>query len=112
MCQGYIPKNAEVHLMIGNQNHCKDAAVQAAKTAKADLSGTAPKAVFIIENMSRLKILSRQAVDELKQIRDVFGEQVPLIGMYSQGEIAPIETRDGVKKPYHQNDNVVVIAIG
>lgn len=110
-CRGYIPPGSEVHLMIGNADFCIEAAEEAAKECKYNLIGKKPKLIFIIENMSRLKILNRKASQEIKVIRNIFGNKVPIIGMYTNGEIMPFQTMENQKIPYHQNGNIMVLAI-
>lgn len=111
VCQGDIPQGSEVHIMIGNKDSCKTAAYNAAQEAKKNLLGKEPKLVLIIECLSRLRLLGRAAFEEVKRVKDVFGNQVPLIGMYSNGEVCPYKTDERFKQPHHQNESIVVLAI-
>ncbi|HQP10807.1 MAG TPA: FIST N-terminal domain-containing protein, partial [Candidatus Omnitrophota bacterium] len=87
VCQGNVPEGAEVHIMIGNKESCKQAALEAAEDAKKGLAEKKPKLVIVIESMARLKLLGRTAFEEIQNIKHVFGASVPLIGMYANGEI-------------------------
>ncbi|MBZ0165800.1 MAG: FIST C-terminal domain-containing protein, partial [Candidatus Omnitrophica bacterium] len=111
VCQGDVPAGSEVHIMIGNKDSCQAAAFEAAQEAKRNLLGKDPKFIIIIECLSRLKLLGRGAFKELQCVKDVFGEDVPLIGMYSNGEVTPFQTTERFKKPHHQNESIVVIAV-
>lgn len=111
VCQGDVPQGSEVHIMIGNKDSCKTAAYNAAQEAKKNLLGKEPKLVLIIECLSRLRLLGRAAFEEVKRVKDVFGNQVPLIGMYSNGEVCPYKTEERFKQPHHQNESIVVLAI-
>ncbi len=111
VCQGDIPQGSEVHIMIGNKESCRQAAIDAAEEAKNNLAGKEPKLVFIFESMSRLKLLGRSASEEIQGIASVFGSNVPLIGMYTNGEISPFQTTEKFKKPYLLNESIIVLAI-
>lgn len=112
VCQADVPEGAEVHIMIGNKDSCKQAAIQAAEEAQKNLLGKNPKLVMIFESMARLKLLGRTAFEEIEHIKQVFGAEVPLIGMYANGEISPFQTVEKFKKPYLLNGSMVVLAIG
>ncbi len=112
VCQGDVPEGAEVHIMIGNKESCKQAAIDAAEDAKKGLLGKEPKFVIILESMARLKLLGRMAFEEIENIKHVFGARVPLIGMYANGEVSPFQTVEKFKKPYLLNDSIVILAVG
>jgi len=112
VCQGDLPQGAEVHLMIGNKESCVAAAREAALEAKKNLLGKKAKLIIIIECLSRLKLLGRGAFGEISKVKDVFGGDVPIIGMYSNGEICPFQTLDRYKKSHHQNESIIVLALG
>ena len=111
VCQGDVPEGAEVHIMISNKDSCKQAAIDAAEEVKKGLLGKKPKLILIFESMARLKLLGRMAFEEIENIKHIFGESVPIIGMYSNGEICPFQTVEKFKKPYLLNESIVVIAI-
>ncbi|MDP8212822.1 MAG: FIST N-terminal domain-containing protein [Candidatus Zapsychrus exili] len=111
ICQGDVPVGSEVHVMIGNKDSCKKAAIEAAKEAKKNLLGKEAKLVIIIESMARLKLLGRMASSEIQGIRKIFGEKVNIIGMYSNGEIFPFQTDEKFKKPLLQNESIAIVAI-
>jgi len=111
VCQGDVPQGAEVHIMIGNKDSCKQAAILAAEEAKRNLLNKEPKLIIIFESMARLKLLGRMASEEIKNITHIFGTNIPLIGMYANGEISPFQTVEKFKKPYLLNESIVVLAI-
>lgn len=111
VCQGDVPVGSEVHIMIGNKDSCQTAAFEAAQEAKRNLLGKEPQFIIIIECLSRLKLLGRAAFRELNQVKEVFGENVPLFGMYSNGEVCPFQTTERFKKPHHQNESIVILAV-
>ncbi|MBF0386058.1 MAG: FIST C-terminal domain-containing protein [Candidatus Omnitrophica bacterium] len=113
VCQGEVPQGAEVHIMIGNKSSCKQSAYDAALEAQKNLLGKVPNIIIVFESMSRLKLLGRMAYEEISEIREVFGPNIPIFGMYSNGEICPMQTaQENFKKPHIQNGTIVVLAIG
>ncbi len=112
VCQGNIPPGTQIHVMIGNKDFCKYAAQGAAKEANQNLLGKTPSLVIILESMARLKLFGRTALQEILEVRKVFGATVPIIGMYADGEIAPLQSAERFKRPHLQNKSIVVLAIG
>lgn len=112
VCQGDIPKGSRIHLMIGNKESCKQAARTAAEEAHQNLLGKEPKLIIVLESMSRLKLLGRMAFQEIVRIKEVFGARVPVIGMYADGEISPMQSAERFKRPHLQNESITVLAIG
>jgi hypothetical protein len=111
VCQGDVTQGSEVHLMIGNKEACKQAAMEAAIEAQAALHGKEAQLVIVIESMSRLKLLGRDHSQEIKKIKEVFGPHVPLVGMFSNGQIGPFLSQDNFKKPVYQNESIVILAL-
>lgn len=111
VCQGDVPEGSEVHIMIGNKESCKQAAIQAAGDALKGLADKKPKLVLVLESMARLKLLGRAASEEIRSISRVFGPDVPIVGMYTNGEISPFKTQEKFKKPYLLNESIVVMAV-
>lgn len=111
VCQGEVPEGAEMHLMIGSKDSCKQAALDAALEVRDGLSGRQAKLILIIESMTRYKLLGRSAIQEIQIIKDVLGYTTPMIGMYSAGEIAPFQSFDNTKNTQLQNESIVIIAI-
>lgn len=111
VCQGDVPQGSEVHIMIGNKESCKQAAVKAAQEAKDNLAGKEPSLILVFESMARLKLLGRTAAEEIRSITHVFGPDIPMIGMYTNGEISPLQTTEKFKKPYLLNESIIILAI-
>ncbi len=111
VCQGDIPRGARVHIMIGNKESCKQAARTAAEEAHQSLLGKEPKLIIILESMSRLKLLGRMAFQEIVKIKEVFGARVPIIGIYTNGEVSPLQSTERFKRPHLQNGSITILAI-
>ncbi|MCA9401811.1 MAG: FIST C-terminal domain-containing protein, partial [Candidatus Omnitrophica bacterium] len=111
VCQGNVPDDSSIHIMIGNKESCKDAVSQAAQEAKKNLLGKPPKLVLVMESIARLKLLGRQAKEEIGRIQKIFGSNTPIFGMYTYGEICPFQSMENIRKPFLQNESVIVLAI-
>ncbi|MCA9407377.1 MAG: FIST C-terminal domain-containing protein [Candidatus Omnitrophica bacterium] len=111
VCQGDVPQGAEAHIMIGNKDFCRQAAIRAAQEVQDALNGQDIKLVFIIESMARLKLLGRMAYQEILEIRNIFGASVPIFGIYTNGEIAPFQTVEKIRKSYLLNESIVITGI-
>ncbi len=111
VCQGEVPLGSEVHIMIGNKESCKQAAADAAREAYKNLLGKQAKLIIVLESMSRLKLLGRMAAEEINYIKQIFGPDIPLIGMYTNGEICPFQAVERFKMPHFQNESIVILAI-
>ena len=112
VCQGETPEGAEAHIMIGNKESCRQAAVDAAIEARQGLQGKQPKLVLIFESLGRNKLQGREAFKEIQSIKGILGYNTPIFGMYSHGEIAPLKSEDKVRKTYLQNESIIILAIG
>lgn len=112
VCQGDIPQGVEVHVMIGSKDSCRQAAVQAAREAKQALLGREPKLALIFESAARQKLLGQSAFQEIQDIKEVLGEDIPLFGLYTYGEIAPLSTTPDSKSCFLQNGTINILLLG
>ena len=112
ICQEDIPEGSEVHIMLGNKDSCKQAALEAAQEAKANLFGKKARLILVLESLARLKLLGKSALQEIDEIKRVFGDIVPIFGMYSNGEVSPLPSseEESLRSLLH-SQSIVVIAI-
>lgn len=111
VCQDEVPEGAEVHIMIGNKDSCKQAAIEAAEEVKKNLYGKEPHLILIFESMARLKLLGRAAIQEIQLIKEILGKATPAIGMYAHGEISPFQSLVNIQKTHLQNQSIVIVAL-
>lgn len=90
ICAGEIPQGSEIRLMLGDPGKAIEAAKEAAESAKAQLRGAEPKAIFVFNCTARYMLLGFRADEEIVVIQNVLGKDVPLIGFYTYGEQAPL----------------------
>ncbi|HEX3048529.1 MAG TPA: FIST N-terminal domain-containing protein [Bacillota bacterium] len=108
ICYGEIPQNAMVSLMWQTKKTLIDAVEEAALKTISMMAGKKIKAVLVFDCVSRFLLLEKDSVREIEALRKVFGEEIPIFGFYTFGEIGVLE---GGPPRFH-NKTVVVCAIG
>ncbi|MCK4919163.1 MAG: FIST C-terminal domain-containing protein [Candidatus Pacebacteria bacterium] len=106
-----VPENSEIRLMIGSKEKAIDAAKEAAENALKELNGKKPAGVIVFNCIARQKLFNRNAKDEIDSIKEILGKDVPVIGFYTYGEIAPINGKSDIICRFH-NETAVVTVIG
>ncbi|MEW6103587.1 MAG: FIST N-terminal domain-containing protein [bacterium] len=106
-CSAELLPNSVVRVMKATKNSLISAASEAANEAFASLRGKKPKAVLIFNCISRVWILNDEAEREIDEVKNVFGEDIPLFGFYTFGEISQL--KEG--PPLFHNKTIVVGAI-
>ncbi len=111
VCQAEVPTNSEVHLMITNQDSCKNVATLAAQEAKDALGNRQAKLIIVFNSMTKHRILGRNSYMEIQAIQNVFGPSVPIFGMYTFGELCPMGLHEDEMESYVQNASLSLMAI-
>jgi len=96
-CAAEIPEGSEIRLMLGDTNKAVKAAQEAAQNALDQLNGKKPKVIFMFNCMARCKLLGREVGKEIAAVQNILGKSVPLIGLYTYGEMAPLAGKLGSK---------------
>lgn len=113
-CAAEVPEGSEVRIMMGTRESAIAMATQAAEKARIELGGKTPKAIIIFNCIARKKLLGLRGGEEIEAIQKVLGKDVPLIGLYTYGEQAPIngESRniERCNTVFH-NETVVIYVI-
>ena len=110
--QGDIPQNSKIRLMISTQSSRLEAVVEACEEAKRNLASQKIKFLFIFNSTARLSILRKQNDKELYAIKEVFDKNTPLIGIYTNGEQAPLKSINYLGQTYFHNQSINILAIG
>ncbi|KAB8145644.1 hypothetical protein F8S13_00730 [Chloroflexia bacterium SDU3-3] len=105
-CIGALPSHAIAHIMEGDPGSLVEAATVAAQQAMRGVEGK-PVAALVFDCVTRPPLLGERSSEELARIREVVGQDVPLVGMYSFGEFASAEGA-----PSFHNKTIVVCVIG
>ncbi|MDD3345180.1 MAG: FIST N-terminal domain-containing protein [Candidatus Omnitrophica bacterium] len=109
--QGDILQDSPIRLMIGTKDSCLSAAAASCEEAKKDL-GAQAKFIMVFDSAARFTLLGRQYTKELDIIKAAFGEDVPLIGIYSYGEQAPLKSISYLGRAYFHNQSMNILAFG
>lgn len=112
-CAAEIPKGSEIRLMIGDTDKAIKAAKEAAENALSQLEGATPKAIFVFNCVARYKLLGPKIKEEIGAIQNVLGKDVPLIGFYTYGEIAPLGgvLGEDCRSVFH-NETMTLLVLG
>ncbi len=86
---GDIPTGARARLMKANFERLVDGACRAAETNAVALGEIHAELAILISCVGRKLVLGQRIEEEVEAVRDVLGDDVPLAGFYSYGEISP-----------------------
>lgn len=99
-----VPQNTVVTLMEGTVGNLITTAGEVASSAVSGL--TSPGIIFLFDCISRYLLMGKEFEQELKEVMNVVGSDVPMIGMLSFGEVS---TFSGI--PFFHNKTIIV-AVG
>ena len=80
----------------------------AAKAALEELGGISPKLAFILVDASWQALLEGQSGEEVRAVREVLGEDVPIAGGYTFGQVGR-DSQSGQVALLNQHIEVVVL---
>jgi hypothetical protein len=101
-----VPVGASVAIMRGSEDKLVSAAEHAARSALANLAGGRPGAVLVFDCICRRIFLGEQYKRQVDAFRSVVGQDIPLIGWETYGEIA---LTPGQQSGWHNSTSVVAI---
>lgn len=85
---GDVPQGYYARLMRANLDRLIDGASRAAAGAEP-MTGTRPELAILVSCVGRKLVLGQRVEEEVEAVQRVLGEQTPLCGFYSYGEISP-----------------------
>jgi hypothetical protein len=108
-----IPEGSAITLTTASRGDIINGATLAANQAKDSLRGAKPAAIFMFSCVGRKLVLGRRTQEEVLAVKEILGEDVPLIGFYTYGEIGPIDKmkQDLAATKFH-NETVVLWVLG
>ena len=86
-----IPEGGAITLTTASRGDIINGAEMAAEQARESLEGATPQAIMMFSCVGRKLVLGRRTQEEVAAVKKVLGEDVPLIGFYTYGEIGPID---------------------
>lgn len=110
---GSIPEGSAITLTTASRADIINGAKQAAIQAKQGLLGASPKLILMFSCIGRKLVLGRRTSEEIDIVKKVFGDDVPIIGFYSYGEIGPIDkNKYELQAARFHNETVVLWVLG
>ena len=67
---------------------------------------------MVFDSAARFSFSGRQNEKELSIINEAFGKNIPLIGIYTNGEQAPLKSINYLGRTYFHNQSIGILAIG
>ena len=108
-----IPEGSEVTLTIASRSDIINGAKEAAEQAKRSLAGATPQAIIMFSCVGRKLVLGRRTQEEIDVVRNCLGNDVPVIGFYTYGEIGPIDqTKKELSSVKFHNETIVLWVLG
>ena len=108
-----IPEGKDVTMTIASRQDVINNAIIVAQRLKNDIKGKKLKMILLFSCVACKMVLGIKVSDELKAVRKVLGENIPILGFYTYGEIGPIDKKVRQLKPtkWH-NETIVLWALG
>jgi hypothetical protein len=104
-----VRDGVDAYLLTGSPATCIDAAQRAAQKANLALKGAKPVFALVLADISWQMIFKARPGAEIEAIKAVLGDDVPIIGGYTLGQVAP--GKDG-SPPDFLNQHITVIVFG
>lgn len=104
-----LPEGVTVDFMVGSPDTCRLAAAGAAQQALAALGPTRPRLAVLLVDAAWQTVLELEPRAEVDAVRQVIGEDVPLIGGYTFGQISRTRS-DGPLRSLNQH--ILVLLFG
>ena len=91
-----IPFGIETRLMISDSERGLETVTLAATEVANRLAGRKPKAIVVIDSVTRKRMLGPRADEEVEIIQRILGRDVPIAGFYGYAEIAAGKPEDAL----------------
>lgn len=104
-----IRDGLDAYLLTGSPVTCTEAARRAAQKARLAIGKAKPVFALVLADISWQMIFKARPGAEIAAIQDVLGEDVPIIGGYTLGQITP--GKDGAP-PDFLNQHMTVVLFG
>jgi hypothetical protein len=105
---GSVKEGTHARLMLTSPDTLVMGAEVAAREVR-QAHGKAPELVYCVSCVGRKLMMGERTEEEILAIRDVLGEQAPLAGFYSNGEIASV-MKSGVAKFHNQTMTMLLLS--
>jgi hypothetical protein len=104
-----VRDGADAFIMVGSRIGCQKAAQDATQQALRELDGVKPAFALVLVDIAWQMLLKATPGAEIAAIQEIIGEQVPIAGGYTLGQIVP---GDEAASLSFLNQHIVVILFG
>ena len=101
-----VRDGADAYLLVGNRDSCEKAAQQAVQQALQALNGDKPAFALVLVDIAWEMLLKSHPGSEIAIVQDLLGDDVPVAGGYTLGQIVPGKENSS---PQLLNQHIVVI---
>ena len=107
---GSVPEGAHVRISaVADSDEILAGTDSSVAAALADFASSEPEAAFVISCAARKWLLGTRTGAEIDQVRGQLGEDLPVVGFYAFGEIAPLGAERDIR--FH-NETCVTVLLG
>ena len=104
-----VRDGADAFIMVGSRIGCQKAAQDATQQALRELDGVKPAFALVLVDIAWQMLLKATPGAEIAAIQEIIGEQVPIAGGYTLGQIVP---GDEAASLSFLNQHIAVILFG
>lgn len=105
-CANEIPENSIVRIMKANKEDILKAARLATNQAVSMIEGKKFRACFIFDCVTRPLLLEDSVGEEIRIVKELLGENIPISGFYTYGEIGRCSVAGG--RPFFNTITFVI----
>jgi hypothetical protein len=95
ICSTQIPVGTTVEFTVLSLEELISSASSSARSSLDSLRGQTPGAALLFDCAGRRKVLGHGQAQEVKAITETFGGEIPLAGLYTDGEVARLNGPEG-----------------
>lgn len=103
-----IRDGIDAYLLVGSRAACENAARNAAQQALRQLGNAKPVLALVLVDVAWQMLLKANPGIEIAAVQEILGENIPIAGGYTLGQVASDED----SKPKFLNQHMVVILFG
>jgi len=108
---GDVPQGSSIRLMISSKQACLNTAKEVAQSILKNAAGKKIRFALILNSLSRFTVLGRSANQEIKIIKNTIGEDIPMAGIFTSAEDAPLNTINYLGRTYIHNNSLAILTM-
>ena len=100
-----VRDGADAYLLVGSRVSCENAAQRAVQQALQQLEGRKPVFALLLVDIAWEMLLKSHPGAEISAVKDILGEEVPIAGGYTLGQVVPgrdMKTPSTVESAHHR----------